>query len=43
MLSAKKYRQCHQGELENTALAMVTGLETKRDYGVEMESFTLEE
>lgn len=43
MLSATKYKQCHQGELENTVLAMVTGLETKHDSDVETESFILEE
>lgn len=41
MLLAKKYKQCHQGKLGNTVLAMVTGLE--HDSDVEMQFFMLEE
>lgn len=39
MLSARKHKRCHQGELENTVPATVTGLETKCDSDVEMQFF----
>lgn len=43
MLLVKKYKQCNQGKLRNIVLAMVTDLETKHDFDVEMQFFTLEE
>lgn len=43
MLLAKKYKHCNQGKLENIVLAVVTGLETKRDSDVEMQLFMLAE